>query len=108
VGGEGTAGLNEFSSCLKGLFRGQGVLRHRLDTFRPIGQWPTQLVAGPGLASAPFGIPVTIRSGHVASLPGSDPPAAFRGHSRWSPRAAGPNEPPATAAPDHDPLESVI
>ena len=69
VSGEGTPALDEFSSCLDCVFWREGLLRDRLDTFSPVWQRPAQRVAGPCLASATFGIPVTIMSCHTASLP---------------------------------------
>ena len=64
-----TACSDELSSCLKGLSRRQGLFRHRLDSLGPIRQRSAQSVARPCLARAAFGVPVTITSRHMTSLP---------------------------------------
>jgi hypothetical protein len=76
---ERTTSRHEPAGCRKDLHRRQRLLRHRCDSRSAIWQRLAQSIARPTLASAAFGIPVTITSRHTISLPAGGTEGAITG-----------------------------
>lgn len=73
MGGKGTTDRHELSRRPQCLLGRQRHLRDRLLPFSAIGQRPTKRIPGPGLASTPQRVAVTLKSRHENSVSGKAP-----------------------------------